>query len=378
MLHRVYLVPGMFGFGTLASYKYFGHIERAIKNEFTARKKEVVCFIADVPPTASIRRRAEKLARLIAKTHSDGPEDKGPIHLIGHSTGGLDARLVASSCKTLLGAQADLRWLDRVRSVTCVNTPHYGTPLATFFATAKGQRMLSAVSALTVVGLSLGAPPLAVASGMVLGLGRIDKMFGLELSLMDRTVDTLVATLEEAKRADVRSFLEAVRGDQGAVLQLTPEAMDLFTAGVEDREGIRYQSTVSMVPPQTTPMLPKLFQSPWRVVSAPLFSTMSRLASSMDEHYACAPAALSLASEEILRRAFGVLPSQRSSDGVVPLYSQVWGDLVWAGVADHLDVIGHFSDPNGDHRDWLSSGAKFTTEKFRALTGAIVDGIADL
>ena len=48
-----------------------------------------------------------------------------------------------------------------------MNTPHYGTPLASFFATVNGQRVLYALCAFTFIALSLGAPPLAAASVLV-------------------------------------------------------------------------------------------------------------------------------------------------------------------------------------------------------------------
>src|SRR5436190_7580012 len=96
MLHRIYLSPGMFGFGRLASYDYFGHFERAISERIVAAGGEVRIFVLDSSPTASIRRRAVRLAETIASTCDVPSADGGPIHLVGHSTGGLDARLVAA------------------------------------------------------------------------------------------------------------------------------------------------------------------------------------------------------------------------------------------------------------------------------------------
>ena len=98
MVHRVYLTPGMFGFGQLATYDYFAHVERALEERFEDAGDELEAHVVDVPPTASMRRRAARLAELVAATSAAA---KAPIHLLGHSTGGLDARLVASPASQL-------------------------------------------------------------------------------------------------------------------------------------------------------------------------------------------------------------------------------------------------------------------------------------
>ncbi|HHH30814.1 MAG TPA: hypothetical protein ENK57_21060, partial [Polyangiaceae bacterium] len=180
---RIYLAPGMFGFARLAAYDYFGHFERALDRRFRARGRRVEVRVVEVHPTASIRRRAAKLAQMLAHTANT---DDGPIHIIGHSTGGLDARLVASPTVHLDDeTNRQLGWVPRLRSITTLNTPHYGTPLASFFATAKGQQLLYAVMALTVTALKLGAPPLATASALVAALGRTGESLGVELTLID-------------------------------------------------------------------------------------------------------------------------------------------------------------------------------------------------
>src|SRR5277367_1468020 len=176
----------MFGFGRLASYDYFAHLEKALGDALRARGDEVATWVVDVAPTASVRRRAARLAELVALTCDD---DAGPIHLLGHSTGGVDACLVASPGIDLPCDPAALHWLPRLASVTTLSTPHHGTPLASFFATVSGQRMLYALSALTFIGLSLGAPPLTAASAIVVAIGRLDRALGVELRILDRTTE---------------------------------------------------------------------------------------------------------------------------------------------------------------------------------------------
>ena len=112
MQHHVYLSPGMFGFGRLGSYNYFVHVERELALRFAAAGHELVAHVIDDLPTASIRSRATRLAETVAQTAIAD----APIHLLGHSTGGIDARLVASPATRSIAA-ASLAWLPRLRSV---------------------------------------------------------------------------------------------------------------------------------------------------------------------------------------------------------------------------------------------------------------------
>lgn len=102
----------MFGFGRLGSYNYFAHVERELTARFADAGHELVAHVIEDLPTASIRRRATRLAEVIA--HTSGGD---PVHLLGHSTGGLDARLAASPATRSIDP-ASLGWLPRLRSVT--------------------------------------------------------------------------------------------------------------------------------------------------------------------------------------------------------------------------------------------------------------------
>jgi triacylglycerol esterase/lipase EstA (alpha/beta hydrolase family) len=366
LVHRLYLSPGMFGFGRLATYDYFAHVERALTRRFADAGQRLEVHVVDVSPTASIRRRAVRLAELVAKTSDD---DEGTIHLLGHSTGGLDARLVASPSARLPTAKENLAWLSRLRSVTTMSTPHYGTPLASFFATVSGQRMLYAVSALTFIGLSLGQPPLAAASALVVAIGRLDRTLGVELRLIDRTTDALLQALEPATSQEVRAYLDAIRRDQGAMIQLTPEAMDLFLAGVEDRPGVDYQCTCAQAPPPTPGTLARSLGGPWKAISTAIFTTMYGITARYDERYPCAAPEAGDEVDAAFVRAFGKTPGARANDGVVPVLSQVWGKVAWAGFADHLDVLGHFPGPVIARPFWSSLlKRRGTTDYARAAT----------
>jgi hypothetical protein len=373
VIHRIYFSPGMFGFGRLAQVDYFAHVERALAARFEARGLEVETFVTDVPPTASIRKRAARLADLV---HRTAEEDGGPIHLIGHSTGGLDARLVASPSATLPVSAEQLAWIPRLRSITTLNTPHFGTPLASFFTTVSGQRILYALSALTFIGLSLGGPPLTAASGLILALGRVDRMLGVRLRMLDSATDALLGVLEPGKMREVRLYLEAIKEDQGAMVQLMPEAMDLFHAGIEDRPRVTYQSVASMATPPSPAGVARAIRHPWAVASGTIFATLYGITARRDEKYPCASERVDPEVETVLRRAFGQAPGVRANDGVVPIRSQIWGKLAWAGFGDHLDVLGHFwGEKRGPHQDWLTSGSGFDEARFESVIDAIASGI---
>jgi hypothetical protein len=368
---RVYLTPGFFGFERLAGVEYFGHVVAALEKRFAKRGRELEVRVAEVHPSASVRRRAARLAKLVAETAGS---DEGPIHLLGHSIGGLDVRLVATPGAQLhAGDLWPSGWLERLRSVTTMNTPHYGTPLAAVFATAKGQRILYALSAITVAGLRLGAPPLAASSRLVTTLTGTRERSGLEHDAADRITDAVVRVLDEAASLRLRTWLRQIRDDQGAILQLTPEAMDLFQAGVQDRPGLRYQYVASYVPPGRVLDYLRFVRSPWAGVSAALFRLVSRLTAVQDPRYPCAPEG---GGDAELQAELGELPPPGANDGVAPLRSQLWGTPVWVGKADHLDVVGHFRG-RGGHRDWLCSGARFGRRSFEQMMDRIVEGMLE-
>jgi hypothetical protein len=366
---RVYLAPGMFGFARLAAFDYFKHVVDALTQRLGRGGRNVEVRVVELHPTASIRRRAAKLVEMMA--HTAGTDD-GPIHIVGHSTGGLDARLVASPSVHLTAhATRQLGWMSRLRSVTTMNTPHFGTPLASFFATAKGQQLLYAVCAITVTALKLGAPPLAAASALVAALGRSGNSGGVELALVDRITESVARALDEAASRDLRAWLRKVRDDQGGVVQLMPEAMDLFQAGVEDRPTIRYQCVASYAPPAGLGDWFGSIRTPWGALSAALFHLMYRVTAEQDARYPCAPLE---DVTDVLRAKLGEEPDPRANDGVVPLSSQVWGELLWAGRGDHLDMVGHFPGPGG-HNDWLASGARFDKKRFERVMDLIAEGM---
>jgi triacylglycerol lipase len=87
------------------------------------------------------------------------------------------------------------------------------------------------------------------------------------------------------------------------------------------------------------------------------------------------------AIEAVLARAFGPIGLD-ANDGIVPLRSQLWSNIIWAGYGDHLDVLGHYLEKRDDttppelrHRDWLTSGSDFTDREQAVLMDAIASGM---
>jgi triacylglycerol lipase len=363
---HVYLIPGIFGFGRLAGYDYFGHLERELEARFAARGRSLTTHVVSVLATASIKRRSLFLADVLARTGVPGE----PIHLIGHSTGGLDGRLLLSpSCQLTLPAGAD-DFRRQVRSLVSVNAPHYGTPLAYYFTTASGTRLLYALSLLTVTSLSLGRLPLTALASLVSAIGALDERLGIDVKMLDELTAFVLRFMGAEGRAEVHEYLSCVKSDQGGIVQLMPEAMELFNVAVGNAPSVRYGYVATYAPPPASLRLITRIRSPYAALSAAAYSTLYTLMSRPSRAY---PLPVHASLPEIMSALLG-MATNSAGDGVVPTASMVWGDLVWCGEADHLDIVGHFRqrDLEHPHVDWMTSGARFDRARFSAMCDALV------
>ncbi|MDX2054390.1 MAG: hypothetical protein SFV15_18460 [Polyangiaceae bacterium] len=374
VLHRVYFIPGMFGFGRLAGYDYFHHMRTGLERRFAAAGLRVSVDDVPSPPTSSVRHRAKILAKTLRETSGSNGD---PIHLIGHSTGGLDARLVLCPTADLQLPEEALAWRSRVRTAVSINTPHYGTPLASYFTTVSGARMLYALSLFTVVSLSVGEPSLAVFSRLLSGLGGIDSLFGQDLKLFSKVTDSVLRFVDRDGRTEIVSFLSKVRVDQGAIIQIMPEAMDLFNATTRDAEHVAYGSIAGLAPRPRSLRMAARIRSPYAALTATIYSTLYQFTCQRPASYNYAK--LTSQQAEVLERSLGRSLADTENDGIIPTLSMLWGKLLWAGEGDHLDVLGHFHDDvrPGQHVDWMTSGADFTRARFHeeldSLAGFLIE-----
>jgi triacylglycerol lipase len=369
--HHVYLIPGLFGFASLAGYDYFAHLETAIAERFAGAGVPLRLELVPSLPTASIPARAALAAQTMARTAGRSGNGGGPIHLVGHSSGGLDARLLLSPGVRLPIAAEELAVTRRVRTLVGINTPHYGTPLAAYFSTVSGTRFLYLLSLLTVTSLSLGQVPLSALAGLVGLVKAIDAGLGLDIRLIDDLTENVLRVVGEQGRGEIRAFLTGVQEDQSGILQLMPEVAELFNATVQDSPDVRYGSVATSAPPPTPRRVLGAVLSPMNALHLAAYTTLHGVASQADRRYpyAAPTAQQAQALARGLRRE--IRPS--NVDGVVPTLSMLWGELIWCGAADHLDIVGHFGDDTVSprHVDWLRSGAGFNRHEFAEMVDAL-------
>jgi len=364
--HRIYLVPGFFGFTNLGELRYFAHVLEFLRARAHALGIRAELHVVRTPPTASLPQRARRVLATVAGTMGRD----GPVHLIGHSSGGLDARLAATPGALLPGIGRVEPVARRVRTVVTVATPHHGTPLASFFTSLLGQRLLGLLSLWTVYLLRFGRLPLSVVIKLGAIFARLDDHVGLNSALVDQLFRQLLAGFSPTRRGAVDAFVAEVSRDQALLVQLTPEGMDVFNAAAHDRPGVRYGSVVARA---RTPGVRSTLAAgldPSAQASHAVYQALYRIASATAVRRL---PSLSRAQAGALRRAYGTLPGATATDGIVPTRSQPWGDLVHAAQADHLDVIGHFHDRANParHVDWLTTGSGFDVERFEALWGDV-------
>ncbi|MCA9523350.1 MAG: triacylglycerol lipase, partial [Myxococcales bacterium] len=169
------------------------------------------------------------------------------------------------------------------------------------------------------------------------------------------------------------SYIREVGADQGAIIQLTPEGMNLFNAAVIDRPGVRYASVVVAAPRPSLSELAR-YRSLKHTVLYGVFALLHAIAAREHLHY---PYPWPI--EQHLRQLVASLPFEPTSetnDGIVPTLSQIHGEILDTQLADHLDVVGQFYNAGGRPlSDWLPSGSHFDEAKFVAVWSRIADFI---
>lgn len=368
--HHIVLVPGFFGFANLGDFTYFGHVRDLLRERGPPLGIEGEVEVVLTEPTASLTRRAAILCETVSRLLDRSP---GRVSLIGHSSGGLDVRLLCTPGVTLPTDAEPERCARAVRALVTVSTPHHGTPLAQTFSSLLGQQLLRLLSLTTIRALRTGRLPLSAVLRLA-GLLRFGKT--PPSGVLDQLSKQLLADFSGERRRAVEAFLTDVRSDQELVGQLTPAATDMFNASAEDRPDLPYGCVVTQARPPSVKSLLGAGFSPYAQATHALFVALYRFSSGMPKGWL---PRLSEDHVEGLHRAYGRIPTAAANDGIVPTLSQVRGRVLHAAWADHHDVLGHFHDPAHvpPHFDWLASGSGFDRARFEALWDGVAGFLAN-
>jgi hypothetical protein len=356
---HVFFIPGFFGFDYLGDLAYFAHVNEALAGWCRRAGVEVQLHTVSTLPTASLTQRAVRLFEAISAVGGDGP-----LHLVGHSSGGLDARLFVTPDVALPNGINAEPLAARVRSVVTLATPHYGTPVAAFFSSLLGQQLLEVLSTATSYVLRTGRLPadvLARLAGFFMRLATSSDPAPSDS--IKKLRDRILGDFSAERRGSLESFVGLIARDQDLLPQITPATIDIFNASAQDRPGVRYGAVVTQSRGAGVRSFLSAGLSPYAHANHALYVCISQLAARVPSDR---PPALTDAQRSALVRFFGAPPALRANDGIVPTLSQPWGEVLRGVWADHLDVIGHFHHPTHvpPHFDWLTSGSGFSRSDF--------------
>lgn len=374
---QVLLVPGFFGFGSFGREGrphiiYFDHVIKAMvaaRPELSGR-----IHVHEPPPMGSLAGRVRTLqdavlqrlggALLRGETRGRGPR----IHIIGHSTGGLDARLLANPRYRFHGEDRELRTqlLRHLGTVVTLSAPQHGTPIAKSFMRGLPRLVLEGMSLATIM----------ANAGRVtqrLGLPGIGLAYTLFQAVRPRpnvnapVIDLLTGMDEETAR-QIERFRGMVMSDTRILRDLAPERMATLNERLGDH-GARLVEIVTVAPrPSWT--RGGLHALDRRVVYALCYAGAAR-SDFRPQSFpkgpwiaACAPGTERETVED----------APRANDGIVPASSQTLaGHAARIVLADHLDVIGHF--------EWrwnttlFKSGAGFGRREFEELWRFVAEAL---
>lgn len=381
---EVYLVPGFLGFDELVELDYFLGVEAILERKLHRLGLDARVHATETLPAGSIHKRATKLAHEIAARHDPAATS---IHLLGHSTGGLDIRLLLSPGSAVdaggaslasMGDERAANYLDalsKVRSAIGLATPHFGAPVADFAVRHSLDSYLGMLGPI----LDNRAARGLLRAGL-LGVGALAKLIEA-LPGNWSFLEWISADVLTGDPDDVLDYLHAVGEDVGALRNLTQAGTDLANALLRDRASVRYGSVVTGTNrPEgeietTDPMLymnTRVFRLAWAkgATGDPSYPYSGRAAELQSLHDADRAADLDVGDLTI---------DAHTNDGVVPTASQAYGEIIGVLASDHLDCVGHFPHVERDGErvsGWVNSGADFRGARFELIWDRVARFVA--
>jgi hypothetical protein len=388
----VLLIPGFFGFNA------FGP-DKAPRLEYFAGVREVlgpvlpqnyVVLVHEPPPTGSLGSRVASLHDVVRDLrngkqlpHAEKAVTAERVHLVGHSTGGVDARLLANprfhwSGGPLGDERKDV--IEAIGKIVSVSAPFRGTPLVSHARLVR-DAVLAGAQALTLLGISrngaldslvfqiLHAGSRSVTSAPLTGAAplRVLAQAARQAAKRDGASDRDADLVAE----QVQQFLRSIEDDRALFDDLSVENMKSINKEIDGGDDLtRIHSYVTVSP--KPPLVDLGSDVIGRIVYRMLYGYTAR-----DPLAVAQPKGEPLGSAEKIRDA---LADKVSCDGVVPTRSQTLdGKAERVVLADHLDVVGSFSGGTG--ADVMRSHSNFDAQEFRELwlgIAAIVSGRSEL
>ncbi|MBS3803830.1 MAG: hypothetical protein KGY54_04725 [Oleiphilaceae bacterium] len=362
MKNQIYLIPGLFGFTELGAFNYFHQVAEILRKQLYEQGVDAEIIEVETIPTGSVKRRAE---RLIGAVCEHGGLDADNLHFIGHSTGGLDIRLMLTSGVRLMADNAETEIASRTRTAISLATPHYGTNLANVFTSLNGRNLLLLLSLMATSWP--GRYSVYTIAKLLRHYSQLDHLLGQKDNILDSLGNNLFDQIRIEEGDAIWQYLRQISRDQGALIQLTPEGMDLFNAAVTDRPTVDYVSFITASPPPSTKLLLPQLGNLYQPFTHLIYKLCYQLAQKEHPHY---PYPRAVADMLTAVADTVELPiDANSNDGIVPTLSQVWGKVGGVYQADHMDVVGHFQHVNDgrSYHTWMMSGSGFNGDRFATI-----------
>jgi len=360
----VVLIPGFIGFSRIGRFYYFSErISAALRAGLEARLgRSVVVVPACTRPIDSLQVRQRFLLDQLQLVCGALPGLQR-LHLVGHSTGGVDAQLL--TCDRPVN---DSSWSEfdavrrRIASVVAIAAPHRGTFLSR----------------------SMGARFLASPRRYLRGFGVFARLAAdmIPVALRHPAAGDLLSGLTH-QLPEACLFLKRMWEHRELIEELDPDAMAALRARVTPERRVPLTSFVTVAGLSEDAPVPAdpLFRDLHALTADPVVPELPGLESTLERlrahrHVIAGDAAFDPETIDV-----------RASDGVVTAGLQLLDpadplELGGIVVADHADVIGHYDrKPALLEKDPLNvgifhSGSGFNDDAFFELYGQVVAAIS--